>query len=314
MLNIGNKKYRNIQEQVGYNTECIKELAEAIDGITLEDKLVLIANDSGTFTAEELDILSLPLAFISNGSRVWIKDSESASEFIYKAIDIKADEVGSAYFNVGGSKIVVTRATGAFVISDDIIIVTYSKSQIDTIVASKANASDVYPKTQTYSKTEVDNALGDKANLTGANFSGPITAPSIIQNTTGFVLNSTALQSGCFVSVVQNGNKVTFVFSGTLTVDTGNPNIVLGAFTIPAEVGAKMIPNIESDRILLNDIIVTAGRTSQRYTLGFFITKWYNASVTFYATLLTNPPVAYVNGDYIVRAEATILLSDNLAS
>ena len=128
MLSIGNKKYRNLQEQVGYNTECIQQLAEAIDGITLEDKLVIIANDSGTFTDEEMTVLNGPLAFISDGSKVWLKQSETASEFVFKAIDIVATEVGGTHYNVGGSKIVVTRATRTYVTSDDVIIVTYNIS------------------------------------------------------------------------------------------------------------------------------------------------------------------------------------------
>lgn len=135
MLSIGNKKYRNLQEQVGYNTKCIQELAEAIDGITLEDKLVIIANDSGTFTDEEMTVLNGPLAFISDGSKVWLKQSETPTEFVFKAIDIVATEVGGTHYNVGGSKIVVTRATRAYVTSDDVIITTYDKTQIDSIVS-----------------------------------------------------------------------------------------------------------------------------------------------------------------------------------
>ena len=174
MLNIGDKKYRNLQEQVGYNTECIKKLAEAIDGITIEDKLVVIETDSGTFTDEELVILSGPLAFISNGSRVWMKDSETLVQFVYKAIDIVATEVGGTYFNVGGSKIVVNRETGAYNTSSDTIITTYNKTQIDSLLALKANSSDVYTKAQTYNQTQVDNLLALKANLSGANFTGNV--------------------------------------------------------------------------------------------------------------------------------------------
>lgn len=306
MLSIGNKKYRNLQEQVGYNTECIKKLDEYLDGIKVEDKLVVIESDSGTFTDEELVTLSGPLAFISNGSRVWMKDSETLVEFVYKAIDIKANEVGSVYYNIGGSKIVVNRETGAYNTSFDTIIATYSKDQIDSIVANvMATKAD---------KLELSSGLALKADVAGQAFTGPITAPSIIQDTKGIVLRSTSLASGAFISVCQNGNKLTFVFSGTLTIDTGRSITELAVFALPASIGAKLIPNIDNNRILLNDVIVTAGRTTQRYTLAFFVTKWNDTNITFYLSLLNNPPVPYVNGDYIVRAEATFLLSDNLAS
>ena len=164
MLNIGNKKYRNLQEQVAYNTECIKKLDDYLDGITIEDKLVVIESDSGTFTDEELVILSAPLAFISNGNRVWMKDSETLVEFVYKAIDIKATEVGSAYFNIGGSKIVVNRETGAYNTSSDTIITTYSKSQIDSIV------------------NNIMASINDKASLSGATFTGAVLAPTFSQS------------------------------------------------------------------------------------------------------------------------------------
>ena len=305
MLSIGNKKYRNLQEQVGYNTECIKKLDEYLDGIRVEDKLVVIESDSGTLTNEELVVLSGPLAFISNGSRVWMKDSETLVEFVYKAIDIKADEVGSVYYNIGGSKIVVNRETGAYNTSFDTIVTTYNKDQIDSIVANvMATKAD---------KSELSSGLALKADVAGQAFTGPITAPSIIQDTRGFVLRSTALASGAFISVCQNGNKLTFVFSGTLTISESS-TIELGYFGIPASVGAKLIPNIENNRILFNDIIVTSGRLEQRYTLALFATKWNATDLTFYICKLNHPPVPYVNGDYIVRAEATFLLSDNLAS
>lgn len=157
MLSIGNKKYRNLQEQVGYNTECIQKLAEAIDGITLEDKLVIIANDSGTFTEKDMTVLNGPLAFISDGSKVWLKQSETASEFVFKAIDIVATEVGGTHYNIGGSKIVVTRATRAYATSDDAIITTYDKTQLDSLLAVKAD-------------------------LSGANFTGDVTAPKLAQS------------------------------------------------------------------------------------------------------------------------------------
>ena len=160
MLSIGTKKYRNLQEQVGYNTECIKKLADAIDGITIEDKLVVIETDSGTFTDEELVILSGPLAFIADESKVWMKQSETLTELVYKAIDIVATEVSSTYFNIGGSKIVVNRETGAYNTSSDTIIATYSNSQIDSIISTN---------------------MALKANVSGQAFTGDISAPKVIQ-------------------------------------------------------------------------------------------------------------------------------------
>lgn len=230
MLNIGNKKYRNLQEQVAYNTECIQELAEAIDGITLEDKLVIIANDSGTFTDEEMTVLNGPLAFISDGSKVWLKQSETASEFVFKAIDIVATEQGGTHFSVGGSKIVVTRATRAYVTSDDVIITTYNKTQIDSLLALKAD-------------------------LSGANFTGAVTAPTFKQSqynyTKSFNLVSTAsiTVNNIYNRFVEINNVLHIIVNITLTNNSGSP-VTIGSgyaycgftsLTLDASIASKIV-------------------------------------------------------------------------
>lgn len=239
MLNIGTKKYRNLQEQVGYNTECIKKLAEAIDGITIEDKLVVIESDSGTFTDEELVILSGPLAFISDGSKVWMKQSETLVQLAFKAVDIVANEVGGAYFNLGLSQIVINRETGAYNTSADTFFTTYSKTQIDSIVANimalKANASDVYTKTAT------DNLLAGKADLTGASFSGAISAPTLLQAEANykaeFVINP---DGGSTYSIEQIYNRFIQINQGLeIVVNLAIKNETENAITV-GKIGASL--------------------------------------------------------------------------
>lgn len=294
MLSIGNKKYRNLQEQVGYNTECIQELAEAIDGITLEDKLVIIANDSGTFTDEEMTVLNGPLAFISDGSKVWLKQSETVSEFVFKAIDIVATEVGGTHFDVGGSKIVVTRATRAYVTSDDVIITTYSKTQIDALLSAKAD-------------------------LSGANFTGPITSPSIIENMSGYSFytqDDLTEENVIYAGVCKNGNKITFVLFATYTKKSVDPSVnpVLGYFTIPSSIGQKLYPYSGQTLLDLN-IEYSPGVSSQKITLPGNFTKRSNTLVSVGAYMVheggANRLVAET--PYLFRIEATFLLSDNLA-
>lgn len=290
MLSIGNKKYRNLQEQVGYNTECIQKLAEAIDGITLEDKLVIIANDSGTFSENEMTVLSGPLAFISDGSKVWLKQSETPTEFVFKAIDIIATEQGGTHYNVGGSKIVVTRATRAYVTSDDVIIVTYNKSQMDSLLALKAN-------------------------LSGADFSGPITATSITEIMAGYGFipetPSNWTLEYVYASAVKTGNKITFVLSLNLTKSAGASNFpAIANFSMPVEVYNKLYPTRIGDYSWLDVRVLNA-----------FYTE--NANVAVPARIskgATGRIGIQINGanmvegtTYYLRYEATFLLSDNLA-
>ena len=183
-LDIDNKIYRNMQEQVAHNASNIQKIKEYLDGIQFEDKLVVIDAISGNISDEELAILMKPLAFISYNNGVYIKASESSTEIVFKLCGISASEVGSAYFNLGGEKVVVNKSTKAYVVQSDPIITTYSKSQIDSIIANinalKANVSDVYTKAQS------ESALALKANLAGADFTGAVTAPTLAQSVANY--------------------------------------------------------------------------------------------------------------------------------
>ena len=320
MLNIGNKVYRNLQEQVAYNTECIKKLDEYLDGVTIEDKLVVIENDSGTFTDEELVILSGPLAFISNGSRVWMKDSETLVQFVFKAIDIVSTEVGSAYCNVGGSKIVVNREDGSYNTSSDTIISVYNKSQMDSIVANimavKANVSDVYPKTQTYSQAEVGSLLALKADLAGANFTGPITAPNITENMSGYSFHGVASTEDHTVdyvywSAVKNGNKLTLVWFFDLSYIAGGGEFSVGRFKIPDELMAKIYPIPFSGNTAVDFKSVQAlSSVNSATSLNVSIRKYSNGITLF----VMNANSLTANTHYMVRVEETFLLNDSLVS
>lgn len=286
MLSIGNKKYRNLQEQVAYNTECIQELAEAVDGITLEDKLVIIANDSGTFTEKDMTVLNGPLAFISDGSKVWLKQSETPSEFVFKAIDIVATEVGGTHFNVGGTKIVVTRATRAYATSDDVIITTFNKTQIEAL-------------------------LSGKADLSGANFTGAITAPTITEIMSGYSVEGMGTGwTPVYVGAVKTGNKLTLVICGQVT-PTSQTALSLGNFKIPADVGAKLIPyQLGAELFLDNKAIHLFSTNTNAVQILADCQKTSNTTIRF--ALRFNQNVS-IGTTYLFRYEITFLLSDNLA-
>lgn len=256
MLNIGNKKYRNMPEQVAYNTECIKRLDEYLDGIAIEDKLVVIETDSGTFTDEELVILSGPLAFISNGSRVWMKDSETLLEFVFKAIDIVATEVGGACFNVGGSKIVINRETGAYNTSSDTIITTYNKSQIDSIIAN------------------IIALLDGKASLTGATFSGAVKALTLEQTNPNYSINfnmvggSPATEALTITQIYNRfqviNNRLSIIFNFKIKNETAS-NITCATGGVHFDATINLDSNIATKLIDINGISAH-GIASPTYT------------------------------------------------
>lgn len=142
-----------------------------------------------------------------------------------------------------------------------------------------------------------------------------VTGNEIVETMTGFSfqkenLGDTAIYVGC----VKNGNKVTFVYFGTLTYASGNAG-VFGYFVVPQNVFDKLYPytigtsdNVLSQGKLLmydnesiyNDpveIEYDFGKTPSRVSLNVRLMQRLTAGKT-----------------YLFRIEQTFLLSDNLIS
>lgn len=310
MLSIGNKKYRNLQEQVGYNTECIKKIDEYLDGIAVSDKLVVIDSDSGTFTNEELAIIGGPLAFISNGSKVWVKEDETSGEFIFKAVDIKANTTGEPYFNIGGSKIVINKGTGDYNVSTDTIIVTYSKSQVDSFIENLASL-------------KADKAeLALKANIAGQDFTGAVTAPTLHQTQANLSqsFNFTAISSDVSVTNIYNrcevinnilyliaNIKLKNVSGGSLQVGGGWGRSPFISFLLPSSLAMKIvdIDNVPAGQVAVaGKIICSVPAICLSGTIGSASTKAYNGwRLDFTNREGVNEVAAYFNTDQSITLE-----------
>lgn len=137
MLVIGNKKFRNLPEQVGFNTEQIEEIQKQLDGMVVEDHLVVLASSSGTLTEEDLNVLDAPLAFVSYNEKLYIKTLETLSQIVFKSCELVADEIGGAYYDLGQSTVIITISTKTYAVSTNQILNVYSKDQIDALILSK---------------------------------------------------------------------------------------------------------------------------------------------------------------------------------
>ena len=94
MVNIGGKTYRNLQEQVGYNSEQIKEIFSILDGIDYEDHVVVIENISTPLTEDEMAIVNEPVAFLVYQNKLYFKDSSDSDKLYFSAvIDIDGTDV-----------------------------------------------------------------------------------------------------------------------------------------------------------------------------------------------------------------------------
>lgn len=287
----------SMPQQVQKNKEDIESIFKKIDGLDSLDNVVVVSDMSYILTADELKSVRQPVAFIVYNNQLFIK---------------KKEENGNAYFNLVFSitvstvvsfeskQIEVNLTNGALGLTSSTVS-TYSVSQIDS----------KFP-TALY----VDNALAQKASLTGANFTGAITAPSIIENMSGysFVKVESFSWNSIYSGACRNGNKITFVIFGDITKnDTYNAELC--HFLIPNSVGEKLYPYTKGgiNNVLYNNtlnIFPNTSITSEPKTIYFDIGKSGNTRINFNLRNLNTLDSETV---YQFRIEVTFLLSDNLA-
>lgn len=139
--------------------------------------------------------------------------------------------------------------------------------------------------------------------------SGNITAPSIIENMSGYSFNKNSSITYSYANVIKNGNKVTFAISGELTKGTENSTIALGTFTIPESIANKIIPYNEYGDVCYV-IVPIVGAGYVLYNNPTLIKK--NTSTTISATLRFDNSIANET-PYKFRFEVTFLLANSLA-
>lgn len=290
MLKIGDKVFRNLPEQVGYNTEQIEKIFETLDGLNVQDNVVSVPDMSYVLTDDELKIVRQAVAFIIYSGELYIKRSEDSTLARFELVFSISESAG--VISLSSKEIQVTLANGGL-----------------ALVASSAT---------TYNATKLDTLLNAKANLSGANFSGPITSPSIIENMAGYGFSYSTVYGYTFenvyVGAVKNGNKLTLIcaFNITRTEDdvTGNPQV--GSFVIPSSVGEKLFPAQVGNYTYLANKVVTAWKEAWTAAdVKAFYNKSGNAGISL--SLIGQDTAALTkNAKYYIRAEVTFLLSDSL--
>lgn len=145
------------------------------------------------------------------------------------------------------------------------------------------------------------------------NINGNFTANSIIENMSGYSFNENNKDTrvtNTYVSAVKNGNKVTFVVCGNLTLPTAigvGSYIDLGGFNMPASVGANIVPNFDGSRVgPMPCLIATSVQNVKTHSA--FLTKYRNE----YSEVYFNPTSGIEAGTYYFRFEVTFLLSANM--
>ena len=289
---------RSLPEQVAENAKNIKIISEILDGLNIQDNLVVIADISQILTRSELDVVEKPIAFLYYGDQLYIKKNEVGGSAFF---DVIFSISGSTVISFASKEIEVNLSTGALSLTTSTVS-TYSKSEIDTLLSSKADT------------TYVDTQLAGKADLSGANFTGAITAPSIIENMSGYTaskynVSSYAIHTLKYAGIVKNGNKITFVGVGEITRTATAGNIPLVAFGIPASIGTKLYP-INSSWLALYKLYLGVDLTNGIQIPAIMI-KNSDDSLRFD---LYDTNTLTANQKYYYRFECTFLLSENLAA
>lgn len=292
---------RTLPEQVGYLSKQVQRIFRFLDGINVQDNVVVVDNIATPLTAEELVIVNRDVAFLVYSGQLYIKKSVSGSTAYF---DVVFSISAGTTITFNSSEIQVNLSNGGMSLVSN-SPATYSEAQIDTLLSAKADI------------TYVDAQLALKANLAGANFTGAITAPSIVENMTGysFVKNTNLLWTPDYVGAVKNGNKLTLVIFGSYTYQTGDTTQYLGSFVVPSEVYAKLYPySLSGYTDILTEIngsLYVDIDTIKPIVIP--VRKTGGQAVTF---VLRRPESAgLTNGStYTFRFEVTFLLSNNLAS
>lgn len=180
-LDIDNKVYRNMQEQVAHNASNIQKIKDFLDGLDVEDTVIVLESLS-SLNSEQMKVAEQPLAFIIYDEAIYLKAKEDANYFYFERM-MKMEL--ATVITLSSAVIQVTKLNGATGITVSSVNV-YSKSQIDTFLGLKANI------------TYVDTELARKADLSGATFTGAVKAPTLEQSQANFTdLINPSIPGGC---------------------------------------------------------------------------------------------------------------------
>lgn len=242
MLSTGSKTYRTLQEQVGYNTEQIEAIKEIIDGLNVQDNVIVLATSTGTLSAEEMNVVGQRVAFIIYNAKVYIKSETSLTEYKFRRVDR-----------------IVENDTSSIVVSSDTITITISNG---------AYVQSVTTDAETYTTVKIDDLLLGKADLSGATFTGPIVAQTISQTQPNWEadiksnLNSAIIKDGSklYAKLVLLGNELSLVISGSFIAkaeaNSYKAFISSQTLNIPNEIASKIY---RADGTTLDQYAIASG-------------------------------------------------------
>ena len=302
MIELPNGKVARTQaEQVGFNSKKIEEIIKFLNESGLKDLVINLEAASGVLTDDQYAIAELSPSYIVLNGKVYYKGYEDGTNIDFFEAVPKAAAATSLFLQV--ARIRIVEATKNYALSSVNIFESYDKSQIDSIVSS------------------LNSAIDAKAALSGANFTGAITAPSIIENMSGYSFSNLSVTgltvNTVYAGAVKTGNKLTIVWFGKLTKTsayTGADYATFARFVLPEAILAKIFPTDLGG----GGTCVAFGNASLFYDNTITkMDKLYNINkggTTTLNILITGLDSMTQDKVYYCRIEQTFLLSDSLAS
>lgn len=159
--------------------------------------------------------------------------------------------------------------------------------------------------------------LSDVETLLASGDVDDIKADSIIENMTGYAgelqIPSNATNTGLYLGICKNGNKLTFVACGIINKNDVGGYRPLAKFYIPQSVNDKLVPfsDTKFDIRPMSFIANYETDTPSSVSSFFRMTKGTGTNPTLY--LSADLGNLTIGTDYFYRIEATFLLSENLA-
>lgn len=295
---ITDPKKLSMPQQVQKNKEDIEDIRKIIDGLDVEDNVVVVNNISQILTAEELEAIKQPVAFIVYNNHLYFKNKTTSTTAYF---DVVFSISGSTVITFESSEIQVGLSNGALGIVNSSVS-TYSKTEIDTKLSEKAD------------KDYLDNGF---LKLSGGTLTGPFSGPSIIEIMNGYSFTKEGSGDGFDIEYIyagasKTGNKLTLVVAFNITkTSDADYHKVIGSYTIPGDVFNRLYPTTIDGRAILDIKVAGAFETQQSFiSIPYgFEKRTNNVALRLYNArgLLTT------NTKYFIRAECTLLLSDNLA-
>ena len=297
MIELPNGKVARTQaEQVGFNSKKIEEIIKFLNESGLKDLVINLEAASGVLTDDQYAIAEMSPSYIVLSGKVYYKGYEDGTNIDFFEAVPEAAAATSLFLQV--ARIRIVEATKNYALSSVNIFESYNKSQIDSIVST------------------LNSAISAKAALAGANFTGAITASSIIENMSGYYATKIddLTWTNKYTGVCKNGNKITFVVFGSYTYNAGDTTKNIVAFSIPNDVFNKLYPYAMSgfDDVLASLKIDIFSNLEQSKELYVSIRKT-GGQILF---AFRNPNNAGLTDQtqYVFRIEQTFLLNNSLIS